>query len=119
MPGDAVVIRLHVGENFKSDEEKPFQKKQTVRLQLFANGAETDLAAKREDEAKPLATITAKKAGTALVALERSPRTIELTAEKFNAYLKEEGLDAILEARKKSGDDGKPGKERPTARIGA
>src|SRR5688572_25302324 len=89
-----VNVRLHVGDDFKSEAERPFQKKPTVKLQLISTKETQDLTAAGEEDKKPVARVTAKTPGTYLVALERAPQKITLAADKFNAYLKEEGLDA-------------------------
>ncbi|HKE00298.1 MAG TPA: DUF4198 domain-containing protein, partial [Planctomycetota bacterium] len=52
--------------------------------------------------------------GTSVVWLETQPTRIELEAAKFEQYLKEDGLDAAAEARKRAGATGKPGRERYT-----
>jgi uncharacterized GH25 family protein len=111
-PGDTVAVRLHVGEDLVSEAERPFQKALTVRFELFAGKDTTDLATLSKEDDKPVARVALKAAGTHLIALERVPRFIALEAEKFNKYLAEEGLDAILEQRRKAGEDKQPGRER-------
>lgn len=110
--GDAIPLRLHVGDRFVSEGEKAVLKKDTPRLTAWLGGDEIDLRAGLKDGAKPVASLSGKKAGTALVALDRAPRLITLEAAKFNAYLAEEGLTAILGERKKRGEAEADGKER-------
>jgi uncharacterized GH25 family protein len=110
--GQRVAVRLHVGDHFTSEAERPFQKKPTVRFQLLAGKETQDLAAVGEEDRTPLARVTVATAGNALIALERGPATITLAAEKFNRYLAAEGLDAILEQRRKAGEQDIPGRER-------
>jgi uncharacterized GH25 family protein len=110
--GKPFVVHLHVGDAFVSEAERPFQKKPTVRFQLFSTHEVVDLTAHARDEAKPVARITCKRGGTHLLALERAPQLIKLEAEKFTKYLKEEGLDAIVAQRRKLGEDTMPGRER-------
>jgi len=111
-PEKAVTVRLFVGDGFKSEAQRPFQKQPTVKFQLFSARDTLDLAAAGEDGKTPVARITPKKSGNYVVALERAPQHIKLNADKFYKYLKEEVLDAILEQRRKSGDDKKEGRER-------
>jgi uncharacterized GH25 family protein len=110
-PGDAVTVRLHVGDHFSSEAERPFSKKATVTFQLLSARETRDLAAGVEDGQTPVATVKLP-AGTHLIALERGWTNIKLEAGKFNDYLKEEGLDAVLEQRRKDGQDKEPGRER-------
>jgi len=110
--GESVNVHLHVGDHFKSEAERPFQKKPTVKFQLISAKETLDLAAAGQEDKKPVAQVTAKTAGNYLIALERGPQTIKLAADKFNAYLKEEGLEAILEMRRKAGEDKAEGRER-------
>ena len=50
--------------------------------------------------------------GTYLVGASLSPREIALSAEQFNAYLKEDGLPDVLEARSRSGELARGARER-------
>jgi uncharacterized GH25 family protein len=115
--GAKINIRLHVGDHFKSEAERPFQKKPTVKFELIGAKDKQDLAAAGKDDEKPVAQVTLKTAGTYWTALERGPQTIKLAADKFNAYLAEEGLDAILELRRKAGQDKAEGRERYSRSI--
>jgi uncharacterized GH25 family protein len=108
----AVTVRLFVGDGFKSEAERPFQKKPTVKFQLLSAKETIDLAAAGDEDKTPVARITPSMPGNYLIALERAPQHIKLKADKFNRYLEEEGLDAILAQRRKAGDDKKEGRER-------
>jgi uncharacterized GH25 family protein len=110
--GKKVDVHLHVGDGFRSEEERPFQKGPTVRFQLLSGKDARDLTAGARDGAKPVARLTLAKPGNHLFVLERRPQKIKLEAKKFNEYLAEEGLDAVLAQRKRSGQDGREGRER-------
>jgi uncharacterized GH25 family protein len=113
-PRDQVRVHLYVGDGFVSEAERPFQQKATVAFRMFAGGAKMDLADGQEDGVKPVAHVRLTDAETYLVAMECGPQTIKLPAAKFNAYLTEEGLDAVLAERRKAGEDKSPGRERYT-----
>ncbi len=51
------------------------------------------------------------QAGTHMLVMKSDPAYIELEAEKFNDYLREDGLDYILDERRKSNELGKSSKE--------
>jgi hypothetical protein len=50
--------------------------------------------------------------GTHLLAFDSQPINLELPAEKFHAYLREEGLDFVQRQREATGMDKTPGRER-------
>ncbi len=52
------------------------------------------------------------RAGTHLVAFDSHTATITLPADKFNAYLHDEGLDSIVREREAAGTLGREGRER-------
>jgi uncharacterized GH25 family protein len=111
-PGDETALHLHVGDDFVSEKERPFQKTPIVRFNLVHGKETMDLIPLGVEDKTPFAKVALKKAGTYLVRMDRSPQKIELDPEKFNKYLADEGLDAILEQRKKLGEDKQPGRER-------
>ncbi|WP_082385137.1 DUF4198 domain-containing protein [Brevundimonas sp. AAP58] len=49
--------------------------------------------------------------GLHALALETSPTTSELPADRFEAYLREEGLTPAIEARRRAGTSDRPGRE--------
>ncbi|MGH9943285.1 MAG: DUF4198 domain-containing protein [Pyrinomonadaceae bacterium] len=110
--GGMALVRLHVGDKFKSEEERPLQKERTPRFQLYSRGETLDLLAQGREGGKPVARMTLTKAGNYLVAMERIPTEIKLEAQKFTAYLREEGLVGIVAERERAGESGREGRER-------
>ncbi len=109
-PGDQVELPLRVGEHFvgepsarKNDRIKTFA--------YFAPQQETPTPISGNDGADPAGTITIDKKGCYVVGYHNSPSRIELDAKKFEEYLKEEGLGAIVEERKRLGESDRPGRE--------
>lgn len=49
--------------------------------------------------------------GIAIIGYRSRPKPLELPADKFEAYLKDEGLESIIASRARSGDSLKPSKE--------
>ncbi|MBY0229274.1 MAG: DUF4198 domain-containing protein [Gemmataceae bacterium] len=107
--GAKAAVRLHIGDRFASEGEKPLTRDGTARFLAWHGGKQLDLMPPKS--AKPAGVIEAA-AGTCLVALDRAPRLITLEAAKFDAYLKEEGLEEALAEREKRGESKKPGRER-------
>ena len=58
-------------------------------------------------------------AGTYVVGVSTRPRELELTAEQFNAYLKEDGLPDVLEARRQDNELDRGARERYSKHVKA
>ena len=105
-------VHLFVGDHFISETERPFQAKKTVVFQVISQNGARDLKATAKEGEKPVCTIAPERAGSHLIVMERDWSHIELEAAKFSKYLKHEGLTAILEMRRKAGEDEAVGRER-------
>ena len=57
-------------------------------------------------------TIQTEREGTYVVGAAIKPRMLALAGAQFNAYLKDEGIDHILQARRANGTLEQPSKER-------
>ncbi|MES2943687.1 MAG: DUF4198 domain-containing protein [Pseudomonadota bacterium] len=110
--GEAARLTLEVGEFF-TGEKLPFVSAQTVALRLYSAAGVRDLAPlltlrpSLPELALPLAL-----PGTHMVIFDSQPNMIVLSADKFHAYLHEEGLDFIKTRREGAGTANKPGRER-------
>lgn len=104
--GEMLRISLHVGENFEPERWKGNIK----WLKLYAGKESLDLLPKLDTATSSLA-YPAQKEGTQLIALQSHTKFIRLEADKFNAYLLEDGLADIAEWRKKNGQTDKEGTE--------
>ena len=56
--------------------------------------------------------IHTRGAGTYVFGVSTRPNGIELSADDFNLYLREDGIPDVLEARRQAGELGKPARER-------
>jgi uncharacterized GH25 family protein len=56
--------------------------------------------------------IHTRGAGTYVVGVSTKPNRIDLSADDFNLYLKDDGIPDVLEARRAAGELGKPARER-------
>jgi len=106
-----VVVRLHLGDGFTSDGEKAFDPRLASTFQLVGPKHTMDLNKEWREEVKA-PTLKLSDKGTHWLRLDRLPRQITLDAEKFNSYLADEGLQSILEQRRKEKEDKEPGRER-------
>lgn len=110
--GREVVVRLFRGEAPKADGERPFEPERAERFSLLWGDEARGLKSATKDGEVPVARITPKAEGGHLIAMERRPATITLEADKFAAYLKDEGLDVIIARREELGESRVVGRER-------
>lgn len=111
-PGDRSVVHLYVGEALKQDEERVYQSSKTSLFRLFSAGAEFDLTSSVREDDLPLMTFSADRQGNYMLAMERNWSYITLEPEKFEDYLREDGMEYIIAERSKRGESKKEGKER-------
>lgn len=110
--GEVTPFRMFVGSNLIIEEERGFQVKKTLDFRLFSNDSIVDLKPPIKEGTMPIYDFSAKKSGNYLLAIERDFSDIALDAEKFEEYLKEEGLDYIIEERRRRGETNSFGIER-------
>jgi uncharacterized GH25 family protein len=111
--GEELKINFKVGEDFIGEPWKA-NSSRIERLELHQLEKTTDLKSSfKEDSTKNLSVIL-KEEGTHLIVMQSNHAFIELEAEKFNAYLKEDGLDEVLQYRQAHNLMDKPGKETYT-----
>ncbi|MGE4242839.1 DUF4198 domain-containing protein [Ramlibacter sp.] len=106
-----VPVSLWVGEQFEG-ERVGIHAGLVASLRRHDAAGAVDLAAAVPDHAVADWPVIVRRAGTSLIALDTHPSSIELPADTFHAYLREEGLEFIVEARKKAGTAAKPARER-------
>jgi uncharacterized GH25 family protein len=106
--GDAVALPLRVGDDYPG-EPVP---RDDLRIERFAViGPDGETAVKGEDRKDPAGSFTPAKDGIYAVVYRSKRRSIELAAAKFEAYLREEGLEHIAKIREERKETGKPGRE--------
>ena len=110
-PGDEpVAVALWVGHGGESDPVA----RNPARIERFAvlgpGGRETPVPG--VEGSHPAGLLTVAPTGTSVVVYVSDEARSVLGGESFDAYLAEEGLDSILEARRLSGSLGAEGRER-------
>lgn len=99
--GETMVVDFMVGENFEG-ELWNLKKQRLVKLDhITATKTINLLPAVKEGEGKNF-SVTFQQEGTHLFVMQSNNAFIKLDGEKFNAYLKEDGLDEILDHRTKT-----------------
>ena len=112
--GDTARLDLRVGEFFEG-EQMGFSAPQTAGLQQYSASGSKDLRALLPPPSRgAVATLNLPlpAAGSYLFAFDSQPNQISLAADRFHAYLHDEGLDFIKTQREAAGTAEKPGRER-------
>ncbi len=109
-PGELVNIDFMVGESF-TGEFWDMKRHHVEMLQLHSLSGSTDLIQTIKKTERKNLSVKIEKEGTHMLIMRSDAAFIELEAEKFNDYLKEDGLDYILEKRKAANTLDKPARE--------
>lgn len=108
VPGQTIGVRLRVGENFVGDPVP----RNAMLIEHFiiedANGRHPIDGRAGDD---PAGILRVGTPGTLIIAYRSKPSAITLAAEKFNQYLQEEGLDAVLAQRARHHQTGAEARE--------
>lgn len=108
--GEVMALNFMVGENFEG-ESWDLGRHKVEKTTLYNRVARVDLTGKEKKGTDGNLEYQLNNVGTHLVTLESNNAYIELEPEKFNDYLKEDGLDYILEERKKLGEESRVSRE--------
>lgn len=108
--GQAVRVGLCVGENFTCE---PWEAgiSRVIRFSTFCGETETKRLDSLRHQGLGNLSLTFDQPGTHLVALATNNKYLEMEAEKFDAYLKEDGLEHIRHLRQKHGQTQMPSRE--------
>jgi uncharacterized GH25 family protein len=110
---EKTAVYLYVGDGLTKDrEERVYQPEKTPMFQLFSAAKMWDLKPNAVADTMPIYNFSADKPGNYLLAMERNWSYIKIEPQKFEDYLREDGLDYIIPERKKLGETAKEGRER-------
>jgi uncharacterized GH25 family protein len=107
-PGEPVALRLRVGEHLQG-EALPYAAARVKRFSV--HDAELARPVVSRQGAEPAATVRAANPGLTIVDYQSRASRVELDAATFDAYLRDEGLEAVLDARTKRPADRGPVRE--------
>ena len=99
--GQGVGVRLRVGQDLLGD---PLPRDPALVDQFVVEDAAGRKPVAGRDGADPAGFLRVATPGLLVIGYRSHPSAVDLTADKFNQYLKEEGLDAVaaLRARRKA-----------------
>ena len=107
--GDRISVALRVGQNL-SGEPMPRIPVLIERFLLKGTGRESAVVGR--SGADPAGMAVVGEPGLQWIGYQSKAYPVTLEAQKFEAYLKEEGLERIIAERKKRGQSAAPGRER-------
>lgn len=108
--GEKARINFVTGENLIG-EPVDLKKDQIEKFEHHRSAGVSDLKPTVVEGKKDHLDLELKEEGTHVLAMQSSFSFVESEADKFNTYLKENGLDDAYAAREKAGIVSKPGKE--------
>jgi len=108
--GEELKVDFMVGENF-TGEYWDLNRHKAEKVELHRASGVKDFTKDVKSTKGNNLSIKTDQEGTYLLAMQSNAAYIEMEANEFNAYLKEDGLDNILDERKKQNQWEKPSAE--------
>ena len=105
-PARSSACSLRVGQDLLGD---PLPRDPALINQFVFEDADRPQAVVGRDGADPAGFVRVAAPGLLVIGYRSNPSAVELPAEKFNQYLKEEGLDAIAALRARRNETGAQG----------
>jgi len=102
-PGEIVGVRLRVGQDLLGD---PLPRDPALVNQFVVEDAAGRKPVYGRDGADPAGLLRVAMPGLLVIGYRSNPSAIELAADKFNQYVKEEGLDAVAALRARRHETG-------------
>jgi uncharacterized GH25 family protein len=106
--GEIVGVRLRVGQDFLGD---PLPRTAALIDQFLVEDADGRKPVVGRNGADPAGLLRVSVPGLLVIGYRSNPSAIEQTADKFNEYLKEEGLDAVAALRARRGQANRGARE--------
>ena len=101
--GEIIGVRLRVGQDFLGD---PLPRDPALINQFVVVDAEGRKPVVGRSGADPAGFVRAAAPGVLVIGYSSHPSPLQQTAEKFNQYLKEEGLEGVAALRASRGQSG-------------
>ena len=118
-PNADVLVRLLNGTFSKSENAITRDRLLDVSVVTPTGRAALDTAAWTVDGDTSTIRVRTGGAGTYVIGVSTRPRVLELRAKEFNEYLETDGIPDVLAERHRSGEFGKPARERYAKHVKA
>jgi len=102
-PGQIVGVRLRIGQDLLGD---PLPRNPALIKQFVVDDGTARTPLVGRDGADPAGLLRASTSGLLVIGYHSNPSAVELPAETFNQYLREEGLDAVAALRARRNETG-------------
>jgi len=106
--GEIVGVKLRVGQDFLGD---PLPRDTSLINQFIVEDSEGRKPLVGRDGGDPAGFLRVPAPGLLVVGYRSNPSTVDLPAEKFNQYVKDEGLDAVAALRARRNETGAKARE--------
>ncbi|MFN5557849.1 MAG: DUF4198 domain-containing protein [Chryseotalea sp.] len=100
-PGQSTGFNFKVGENF-TGEKWNLKRHRVEKLSLLTSNKTIDLKNNIDTTRQPVVVLPPLEEGTHLIQMQSNNAFIELAPDKFLDYLKEDGIENIIEYREKN-----------------
>lgn len=107
---DVVPIEIRVGEAFQGERSEG-KKNRIIQYVHVVNGMKEDLTPGLTNDHYGVAAVKLASPGTHLIAFANTPKFLSMRADSFLLYLKEDGLDNVIQIRQQKNDTQKPSRE--------
>lgn len=109
-PGDSLKVRFMVGDNF-AGERWNLRQDRVQKATLYRGAKVTEIKGQLKEGKTDHLKMPLKEEGGYVFVMQGNNAFMEMDATRFNAYLKEHGLDDAINSRKKNNAENSPGKE--------
>jgi len=106
--GSTTTLGMFVGEHFEGD---PVAVTPWHAAGVRVHGVDERMRVAAQAD-PPVLHMRFMRTGTHVIAFDSAPSMSTLSADKFHAYLHEEGLDGVIRQRERDGTAATPGRER-------
>jgi uncharacterized GH25 family protein len=107
--GERVTVALRVGQNLRGD---PMPRIPALIERFILKGASREIPVIGRAGADPAGLTVVGEPGLQWIGYQSTPYPMTMEAQKFEAYLKDEGLERIIAERARTGQQAAPGRER-------
>jgi len=108
--GDRISVQVMVGEGFEGEKSEG-KKNRIVQYRHHTATGSIDLAPALTNGTYGDVTVQLTTPGTHLFTFANTPKFLAMKADSFLLYLEEDGLDAVIAARKQRGETATPSRE--------